>query len=79
VNKKFIPSKYIIFLKFTKNGKTIEQQLDHLERFTHVKTYHKFDDEIPHFEGGMPILDQSLESHFEAPSPHHEEFPATSS
>jgi hypothetical protein len=79
VNKNFIPSKNLIFLKSTKNEKTIERQVDHMERFTHVKTYHKFDDDIPHFERGMPILDQSLESPFDAPSPRHEEFPTTSS
>jgi hypothetical protein len=44
-----------------------------LDKFTHVKTYHKFDDEISHLEGGIPILDQSLESPFQAPSPPHEE------
>jgi hypothetical protein len=57
VNKKFILSRDVIFLESTKNDKTVEQQLDHLDRFTHVKTYHEFDDEIPHLEGGIPILD----------------------
>jgi hypothetical protein len=59
--------------------KIVERQLDHLDRFTRVKTYHEFDDEIPHLEGGIPILGQSLESPFEAPSSPHEEVPATSS
>lgn len=79
VNKKFILSRDVIFLESTKNGKTVEQQLDHLDKFTHVKTCHEFDDEIPHLERGVPILDQSLESPFEVPSPPHEENPATSS
>jgi hypothetical protein len=79
VNKKFSLSRDVIFLESTKNDKTIERQLDHLDRFTHVKTYHEFDDEIPHLEGGMPLLDQYLESPFEAPSPPHEEVPTTSS
>jgi hypothetical protein len=79
VNKKFILSRDVIFLESSKNEKTVERQLDHLDRFTHVKTYHEFDDEIPHLEGGIPILDQSLESPFEAPSPPHEEVPTTSS
>jgi transposase InsO family protein len=79
VNKKFILSRDVIFLESSKNDKIVERQLDHLDRFTHVKTYHEFDDEIPHLEGGIPILDQSLESPFEAPSPPHEEVPATSS
>jgi hypothetical protein len=79
VNKKLIPSKDVIFLESSKNDKIVERQLDHLDKFTHVKTYHEFDDEIPHIEGGIPILDQSLESPFEAPSPPHEEVPTTSS
>jgi hypothetical protein len=79
VNKKFILSKDVVFLESTKNDKTIEWQLDHLDRFTHVKTYHEFDNEIPHLEGGIPILDQSLESPFEVPSPPHVEDPTTSS
>jgi hypothetical protein len=37
------------------------------------------DDEIRHLEGGIPILDQSLESPFEVPSPPHEEDTTTSS
>jgi hypothetical protein len=79
VNNKFILSRDVIFLKSSKNDKVVERQLDHLDKFNHVKTYHEFDDEIPHLEGGIPILDQSIESTFEAPSPPHEEFPATSS
>jgi hypothetical protein len=66
-------------LESSKNDKTVERQLDHLDKFTHVKTYHKFDDEIPHLEGGIPILDQSLGFPFEAPSPSHEEVPTSSS
>jgi hypothetical protein len=79
VNKKFILSRDVIFLESSKNDKIVEGQLDHLDRFTHVKTCHEFDDEIPHLEGGIPILDQSLESPFEAPSPPLEEVLATSS
>ena len=48
VNNKFILYKDVIFLEFSKNGKTIEWKLDHLDRFTHVKKYHDFDDDIPH-------------------------------
>jgi hypothetical protein len=73
INKKFILSRDVIFLESSKKDKIIERQLDHLERFTHVKTCHEFDDDIPHLEGGIPILGQSLESPFEAPSPPHEE------
>jgi hypothetical protein len=63
----------VIFLESTKKYETVERQLDHLDRFTHVKTCHESDDEIPHLEGGIPILGQSLESPFEAPSSPHEE------
>jgi hypothetical protein len=68
----------VVFLESTTNDKTVGQHLDHLDRFTHVKTYHEFEDEIPHLEGGIPILDQSLESPFEVPSPPHEKDLATS-
>jgi hypothetical protein len=50
-----------------------------MDRFTHVKTYHEFDDEIPHIEGEIPILDQSLKYHFEVPSHSHVQDLATSS
>jgi hypothetical protein len=78
-NKKFILSRDKIFLESSTKDETIERQLDHMDRFTHVNTYHEFYDEIPHLEGWIPILSQSLESPFEAPSSPHEEFPSTSS
>lgn len=34
---------------------------------------------MSHLEGGIPILDQSMESPFEAPSPPHEQVHSTSS
>jgi hypothetical protein len=71
VNKIFIHSRDVFFLESSKNDKTVEQQLNHLDIFTHVKTYHKFDNGIQHTEMGVPILDQSLESPFEPPSPLH--------
>jgi hypothetical protein len=46
-------SKDVIFLESFENDKIIERQLDHLDNFTRVKTYHEFDDEIPHLEGGI--------------------------
>jgi hypothetical protein len=49
-----------------------------MDKITHVNTYHKFYDEIPHLEGEIPILVQSLESLFEALYPPHEEVPTTS-
>jgi hypothetical protein len=68
-NKKFILFRDVIFIESSKNDETIERQLDHLNRFTRVKTYHEFDDDIPHLEGGILILGQSMEFPFEAPSP----------
>jgi len=40
-----------------------------LDKFSHVKTYYEVDNEIPDLEEGIPILDQSLEFHFESPTP----------
>jgi hypothetical protein len=76
INKKFIISTYVIFLESFKKDKIVDRQLDHLDKFTRVKTYHEFDDEIPHLQW-IPILGQSLESPF--PSSPHEEVPVTSS
>ena len=77
--KKFILSKYVIFLESTQNDNNVEWQLDNFDRFIHVKTYQEFDNEIPHLEGWIPILDQFMESPFEVPSPPHVEDPTTSS
>jgi hypothetical protein len=63
VNKKLILSRDVIFLEFSKNEKNIEMQLDHLNKFTHVKTYNEFDYEIPHLEGGIPIWSLLLKHH----------------
>jgi hypothetical protein len=79
IQKRSYLSRDMIFLESTKKDKIVERKLDHLDIFTHVKTYHEFDVDIPHLEGGIPILVQSLESPFVAPSPPHEEFHATSS
>ena len=75
VNKKFLVSRDVIFLETKKSDKSIERQLDHLEKFSHLNTYYEFDNEIPNLEGGILILDQdqSLEFPFEAPTPPHEE------
>jgi hypothetical protein len=69
----------VFFLESAKNDKIVEQHLHHLNKFTNVNKYHEFDDEIPHIEGGIPILYHSLESPFEVPSPPHEEYPSNSS
>ena len=49
-----------------------------MDKFTHVKTYHEFDNDIPNIERGIPILDQYLEYHFSSPYPPHEYVLATS-
>jgi hypothetical protein len=79
VKKMCILYRDMFFLEYTKNENTDEWYLSHMNRFTHVNTYHEFDDEIPHLKGGIPILDQTLESFFEMPPPPHEEDPTTSS
>ena len=43
-----------------------------MDRFTNGKSFQGFDNEIPHLEGGIPILDQPVESSSEALSPPHE-------
>jgi hypothetical protein len=63
--KKFILSRDVIFLESSKKDETVERHLDHLDRFTRVKTYHESDDEILHdTEGGIPIFGQYLEYPF---------------
>jgi hypothetical protein len=74
-----ILSRDVIFLQSSKKDEIVEKQLDHLDKFTRVKTYHEFDDEIPHIKWGIPILGQYLESPFESPTSPHEEVPAASS
>jgi hypothetical protein len=69
----------VIFLESSKKDETVERHLDHLHRFTLIKTYHEFDDEIPHLEGEIPILGKYMESSFEVPYSPHDEVPTTSS
>ena len=73
VNKKFILSRDVIFLESSKTDNVVERHLDRLDRFTHAKSFQEFDNQIPHIEGGIPILNQSVESYFEALSPPHED------
>ena len=72
VNKKFFVSRDVIFLESSKTNNVVERQLDHLDRFANAKSFQKFDNQIPCLEGGVPILDQLVESSFEALSPPHE-------
>lgn len=62
VNKIFIVSRDVIFLECSKANNVVERQLDRLDRFGHAKSFQEFDNQIPHLEGGIPILDQSVES-----------------
>ena len=73
VNMKFVVSRDVIFLESSKTNNVVEQQLDRLDRFTHEKYFQQFDNQIPHLEGRIPILNQSMESFSEALSPPHEE------
>ena len=73
VNKKFVIARYVIFLESSKTDNVVERQLDRLDRFTHAKYFQEFDNQIPHLERGIPILNQTVESFPEALSPPHEE------
>ena len=43
-----------------------------MDRFTKPKSFQEFDNQIPHLEGGIPILDQHVESSSEEQSPLHD-------
>jgi len=72
VNKKFVVSRDVIFLESSKSNNVVERQLDRLDRFTKTKSFQEFDNQIPHLEGGIPILDQHVESSSEEHSPPNE-------
>eukprot|EP00253_Pinus_taeda_P003063 PITA_03063 len=72
VNKKFVVSRYVIFLESSKADNVVERKLDHLDRFANAKSFQEFDNHILHLKGGIPILDQPVESSSEALSPPHE-------
>lgn len=69
VNKKFVVSTDVIFFESSKTDNVVERKLDHLDRFTKAKSFQEFDNQIPHLEEGIPILDQHVESSFEEHSP----------
>lgn len=56
--KKFILSRDVIFVEPSKTDNVFEWKLDHLDKFSHAKIFREFDNEIPHIEEGIPILDQ---------------------
>ena len=72
VNKKFFVSRDVIFIESSKTDNFVERQLDCLDRFTNEKSFQEFDNQIPHLEGDIPILDQPVESSSEELSPSHE-------
>ena len=72
VNEKFVVSKDVIFLESSKANNVVERQLDRLDRFANAKSFQEFDNQIPHLEGGIPILDQHVESSSKALSRLHE-------
>lgn len=43
-----------------------------MDRFANAKSFQEFDNQIPHLEGGILILDQHVESSYEEHSPLHE-------
>ena len=72
VNKKFVISRDVIFLESSKSNNVVEQQLDRLDKFAKTKSFQEFDNQIPHLEEGIPILDQHVESSSEEHSPSNE-------
>ena len=71
-NKRFVVARDVIFLESSKTDSVLERKLDRLDRFTHENSFQEFDNHAPHLEGGIPILNQSMESFSEALSPPHE-------
>ena len=65
-NKKFILSRDVIFLETYKDSLTVERQLNQIEKFVFQKFYYESDNILPHPEGGIPILDKSVEYSSEA-------------
>ena len=69
-NKKFVISRDVVFLEFAKDASTIDRQLNHLDRFSSKKFYYEWDNDLPHPEGGIHILDQSVD--FPSTTPENE-------
>lgn len=60
-NNTFIIFRDVIFLESSKTYNAIERHHDFLDRLRHEKYSQEFENEIPHHDGGIPILDQSME------------------
>jgi hypothetical protein len=60
-NKKLVVSRDVVFLEFDKDASIVDRQLNHLDRFSSKKFYYEWDNDISHPEGGIHILDQSVD------------------
>ena len=60
-NKKFVVSRDVVFLEFDKDASTVDRQLNHLDKFPSKKFYYEWDNDLPHPEGGIQILDQFMD------------------
>ena len=60
-NKKFIVSRDVVFLEFDKDASIVDRQLSHLDKFHSKNFYYEWDNELPHPEGGIHILGQSVD------------------
>ena len=69
VNKKFVIARDVIFLESSKIDNVVERKLDRLDRFAHVKSFKEVDNQVPHLEGGIPILNKFVESSSKSLSP----------
>jgi hypothetical protein len=58
-NKKFVVSRDVFFLEFDKDASIVDTKLNNLDRFSSKKFFYEWDNDLPHPEGGIHILDQS--------------------
>eukprot|EP00253_Pinus_taeda_P021352 PITA_21352 len=68
-NRKFVISRDVIFLESSKSDNVVERKLDRLDRFAKTKSFQEFENQKPHLEGGISIIDQHVESSSEEYSP----------
>lgn len=55
--KKFILSRDVVFPESGQDTSTVDRQFNHLEKFMSKKFFYEYDNNLPHPEGGIPILD----------------------
>ena len=58
---KLICNRDVVFLEFDKDAPIIDQQISHLDKFTSSKFYYELENDFPHPEGGIPILDHPMD------------------